>query len=131
MSSFTTPLIIKENGDGTFTLMASFMYYLNDPDGEYVEVPEGYTTDFASVPKAFHWLLPPYHPDYGKAAVVHDYLCSKRLIKRPGNGSVRLCPRVEADLIFYQAAKVLGSPAWKRSVMWAAVRLYAVLAGKK
>src|SRR5207247_1284886 len=47
------------------------------PDGAVqlkpVEVPEGFVTDLASIPRVFYWAL---RPDgaYAHAAVVHDYL---------------------------------------------------------
>lgn len=128
MSTFTTPLQIEENGDGTFSLLASFEYYLVAPPGERVVVHKGYRTDFAST-KPFHWLFPPYHPDYGKAAVVHDYLCTHSHIQKP-DGTERECSRAEADKIFREAQAVLGSPFWKRWTMWSAVRLYAIVTRK-
>ena len=45
-------------------------------DGQHVGivvVPAGFATDFASVPRAFWRLLPPFG-EYMLAAVVHDYL---------------------------------------------------------
>lgn len=42
--------------------------------GRLVEVPAGFVTDGASVPRAF-WALLPVWGRYSRAAVVHDYLC--------------------------------------------------------
>ena len=40
---------------------------------EAVEVPKGFVTDFASIPRPFWALLPP-DGEYTYAAIVHDYL---------------------------------------------------------
>lgn len=37
-----------------------------------VEIPEGFETDGASVPRLFHWFISPFGKLYD-AAVVHDY----------------------------------------------------------
>lgn len=64
------------------------MYYLLDPIawkpegdqvGKYpsVEVPKGFVTDFASIPRIFWSLLPP-DGDYTYPAIIHDYLYWKQ-----------------------------------------------------
>lgn len=122
MSSFTTPLDIRENGDGTFTLLSEFEYYLDDIWGSTVTVNEGYTTDFATT-MVFRVIFPPYHPDYGKAAVIHDYLCSGGFIK---SQKAEYTPsRKRADQIFLDCMKVLKCPVWKRKLMYFGVRFYA------
>lgn len=82
-----------------------------------VEVPEGFVTDLASIPRAFWQVMRP-EGRYAYAAVVHDYLYW-----------TQLRPRVEADLILkfaledskvnsverwaiYQAVDKLGQNAW-------------------
>lgn len=122
MSSFTTPLDIRENGDGTFTLLSEFEYYLNDAWGSTITVDNGYTTDFATT-KMFAWLFPPYHPDYGKAAVIHDYLCTGGKVKSYASNYTP--SRKRADEIFLGCMKVLNCPAWKRNLMYFGVRFYA------
>lgn len=113
MSSFTKPLTVTKAGPRTWRVSRAFDYYVGDPrDGDRVSVPEGFITDFASVPRPFWVILPP-DGEYTQAAVVHDYLYSTRQ---------RL--RRECDRIFYEAMGVLGVPAWKRAVMYRAVRLF-------
>ena len=82
-----------------------------------VEVPEGFVTDLASIPRAFWQVLRP-EGRYAYAAVVHDFLYW-----------TQLRPRGEADLILkfaledskvnsverwaiYQAVDKLGQDAW-------------------
>lgn len=83
-------------------------------------VPAGLTTDFASVPRPFVWLLPPYGA-YTKAAVLHDYLC------RPEAA----ISRADADGLFRRAMRELDVPVVRRWMMWAAVRLGSLLSGAK
>ena len=44
-----------------------------------VEVPKGYKTNGANVPRIFWSIFPPNSPEYLSAAVVHDYLCDAKL----------------------------------------------------
>lgn len=73
-------------------------------------VPAGFTTDFASVPTAFTWLIPRYGV-YTKAAVLHDYLCAEKPVNRS-----------DADGIFRRAMRELEVSFLRRWMMWAAVR---------
>jgi hypothetical protein len=44
-----------------------------------VEVPKGYKTNGANVPRIFWSIFPPNNPEYLSAVVVHDYLCELKL----------------------------------------------------
>ena len=81
-----------------------------------VIVPAGSTTDFASIPRAFWSILPPWGR-YGWAAVIHDYLY------RHG-----LYTRAIADLIFLHAMEELHVAKWKRVTMFNAVRWFGASA---
>lgn len=77
-----------------------------------IEVPCGFVTDFASVPR-FLW---PFFPPAGKwnrAAVLHDYLYSQRSVSR-----------FLADALFREAMFKLGVPVWRRVLMYYAVRMF-------
>ena len=76
-----------------------------------VEVPKGYTTDGASVPRIFWWLFPPNRTDYLPCAIVHDYLCDLGRYK-------------EADEKFRECLKELGVGKFTRRVLYYAVRVY-------
>lgn len=116
MSQFTTPLVGEWNDEMTnFILREPFVYYvgkLNSDDK--IEVPAGFPTDFASVPKKLHWLLPPTGR-YGKAAVLHDYLYEY------GIGT-----KEKADYVFYEAMGVLKVPNFIRNIMYYAVKKFGV-----
>jgi hypothetical protein len=83
-------------------------------------VPHQFRTDFASVPRPFVWLLPPYGA-YTKAAILHDYLCKPEAEVR----------RADADGLFRRAMWELGVPFIRRWMMWAAVRLASFLRGAR
>lgn len=93
-----------------WTLVESFRYQGKD---DTFEVPAGFTTDFASVPRVFVWLLPRYGR-WTQAAVLHDYLWSTT--EESG------VTKSDADGIFLRALRELEVPFLRRWIMWAAVR---------
>ena len=80
---------------------------------ETFTVPAGFTTDFASVPRVFTWLLPRYGT-WTQAAILHDYLWSIS-----GDGRI---DKYDADGIFNRSMRELGVPYLRRWIMWTAVR---------
>jgi hypothetical protein len=77
-----------------------------------VTVPAGFQTDFASVPRipvAFLLAGDEAH----MPAVVHDFLYSSKI-----------CTREEADNTFLEAMTATGVTKWRRTLMWAAVRMF-------
>lgn len=76
-----------------------------------IQVPKGFETDFASIPRIF-WRILPKLDRHIRAAIVHDYLYYT-------NGVTRL----EADAIFEAGMADLGTATWKRWVMYYAVRI--------
>lgn len=93
-----------------WTLVHPITYSANH---DTFEVPAGFTTDFASVPRIFVWLLPRYGR-WTQAAVLHDYLWS---LAKTGEIS-----KFDADGIFLRALRELNVPFLRRWIMWAAVR---------
>jgi hypothetical protein len=111
MSSFTKPLIlIAPNDLGEWSLYEEFSYY--DSKGTIYNIPKGFKTDFASVPRLFWNLFPPYGR-YGKAAVLHDYLYSYKIL-----------PKHEADLEFYEAMKVLEVDKITIKILYLSVKYF-------
>lgn len=108
----------------TWRLVRDFPVHLSldvSEDGPFevqsVTVPKGFVTDFASVPRLFHAIFPPMGR-YGVAALVHDYLCVTKPVSRK-----------QADQAFYSLMRRNNVKPWKAKVMYAAVRLYAILTG--
>jgi hypothetical protein len=77
-----------------------------------ITVPHGFVTDFASVPRAFWHVIPPWGK-YSLAAVVHDYLYFTGEVSRKA-----------ADQVFLEQMRLLGVPWWKRRLMYYAVRWF-------
>lgn len=110
---FITPrIVVQELSPGMWQLVEPLVYQGNS---QQFVVPKGFETDFASVPKLFTWLVPPYGL-YTKAAVLHDFL----LHDKPVSDS-------DADGIFRRAMRELGVSFLRRWIMWAAVRLHSKL----
>lgn len=132
MSSFTTPLRVTpvDGEDNLWELLEEFDYELGAKgSGKRVSCPAGFRTDFASIPRILWAILPPWGK-YGKAAVIHDFLCTYRYYLDE-NGNKVSVTRAECDVIFLEAMEVLSVPPFKRKLMYAAVRTYAIVKGIK
>jgi hypothetical protein len=77
-------------------------------------VPEGYVTDFASVPRLAVWLIPTYGR-YTAPAILHDYLITDCI----PTGRIT---SADTDGLFRRAMRELGVPPVRRWLMWAGVR---------
>ena len=118
MQKFTEEILVESVGD-KWVLKRAFKFYYADKEGvpvKEVVIAEGFVTDFASTPKFLYPWFPPIGI-YNKAAMVHDFLYSSP-------ESFTQITRAEADKFFLQAMKVLDVPAWKRRLMYFAVRLF-------
>lgn len=126
MSSFTEVPQFSPHVDGKrWRVEKGFVYYLDDQKmelGGYVKVPEGFMTDFASVPRLFWNIIPPWGV-YGKATVVHDFLYCFKTYTDP-YGMTRKATKEFADITFYNAMGVLGVKGWKRKTMYFAVKWF-------
>jgi hypothetical protein len=113
MSSFLTELQIKpvDGKDMVWELLAPFRYWIDElHDGTVIEMPIGARTDFASIPRIFWNILPPWGK-YGKAAVIHDWLYKTGVFDRK-----------KCDVIFLEAMNVLGVNYITRYTMYYGVR---------
>jgi hypothetical protein len=110
-SRFLSPLRLQlVEGDGEKWILDAPFIYSSDVLDRIVTVPEGFTTDLASVPR-----LPVVYLLTGatgnEAAVVHDFLYT-----------TRPCSRKDADEVFYEAVLASGVPKWRAWIMWAGIR---------
>jgi hypothetical protein len=121
VSSFTTPLVVTPLDNGRdWKLVDAFEYHVGSlGSGEVIRVPAGFVTDFASVPRVFWRLIPPWGR-YGKATVIHDY-CYR----------CRPCSRRRADRILLEAMRVLSVAWWKRTAIYLAVRAFGWIVWRK
>jgi hypothetical protein len=123
------------------------------PDAEVVNVPPGFVTDFASVPRPVWFWIAPWGR-HGRAAIVHDFLYRNGSVTDVAARQMRRPSKAEADRIFRDAMAVLdhailgrstfwrrapaplralrlGLASVRRSLMWAAVALFGKGAYKK
>ena len=84
-------------------------------DGEVIEIPRGFVTDLASIPKGLRWLVP-VNGKHRLAALLHDYMYY-----------MELDDRIDCDLAFIEEMERQGVRYIKRQAMFAMVRMF----GKK
>ena len=112
MGRFTRPLTVTKIGADTWRVERAFTYFTDL--GQAINVPEGFETDFASVPWGFRNLFP---KDFKgtQAAVTHDWLYNQR--------NEYGWKRGVSDGIFLEAMKTLKVNWLQRHSMYRAVRL--------
>ena len=107
---FHGPLIVEDVNGETWTLVRPLAYI--DEDGTRYDVPAGFVTDFASIPRGF-WNLYPKVGKHNRAAVVHDWLC----VTRPIDSA-------SVHAVFKRALKACGVNKFNRAVMFSMVRVF-------
>ncbi|MBA2694594.1 MAG: DUF1353 domain-containing protein [Ornithinimicrobium sp.] len=109
-----------------FSLLRRIGYRSKRYDEPFV-VPadlETFSTDLASVPRVFTWLVPRIG-DFLPAAVVHDALVDEQDYLGPP------VDRAEADLIFREAMIGLGTGKVRAWLMWSAVTCATMWDGRR
>jgi hypothetical protein len=114
MSRFTDELLVSPLPDGrTWVIRRDFGYDIGEEgSGDTIDVPIGFKTDFASVPRIL-WSLIPRWGKYGNAAVVHDFLYWDQKLTRK-----------KCDELFLEAMCVLNVSLPQRKLIYYAVRLF-------
>ncbi len=113
MSSFTSKLVLSPINSRFWQLEKEFEYKVGDIDSsEIIKVPAGFITDFASVPKIFWSVLPPWGT-YVKAAIIHDFLYKRQIYSRK-----------KTDQLFLEGMKILKVSNSTRLTMYLAVRIF-------
>ena len=108
---FTGPLDVRHSDPTgrTKTVLAPFAFV---GPGIEVQVPAGFVTDFASIPRPL-WAVYPPDGRWAQASVVHD-VCYRQ----------QWCTRALADALFLEAMKASRVPPHRRWIMYAALRLF-------
>ena len=127
MNSFKTPLIVETMGN-RFKLFHSFTYHWKRYNID-IQVPKGFVTDFASIPRLLRIFIPKLGR-YNKAAVLHDRAYQKHYV-RLNKYDWFLFIRKDADLLFLDAMTDLGVKKWKRNIMYKFVRIFGFLSWRK
>ena len=121
MSSFTNELDVRHINGEDWMVLRKFTYHVTSKKSdEKIHIPRGYMTDFASIPRVFWPIVGHPAAEYGKAAVVHDYLYETHRHSRK-----------RSDKIFYEAMVVSKVAKWKRKIIYYAVRMGGRWAWKK
>jgi hypothetical protein len=116
--SLGAPLSLLRFADAVYVLTKPIAWSPN-PGQPYkrVEVPAGFVTDFASIPRTF-WSITRPDGEYAYAAIVHDYLYWTQ--ERPREESDQIFKLVLEDLkidpktiaIVHAAVRLGGNAAW-------------------
>ena len=89
--------------------------------GRMITVPEGFTTDFASIPGPLRAIYSPTDHGFRKASVIHDFLYAYAELF-PGDDHGHISRRW-ADNIFRECMDVTGFRASGRQMLWLGVRV--------
>jgi hypothetical protein len=111
VSRFLLPLDLHYLDGRAWRLLSAFTFG-SVTLARVIEVPRGFETDFASIPRVLWPWLPPTGR-YGKAAVIHDFLYR----------TLGVATRAEADQVLGEAMEELGVGWWTRQVIYRGVRL--------
>lgn len=111
-SKFSLPLRL-EYVDGRSWKLVDYFTFGSTILERSIAVPRGFLTDFASIPK-FLWNLLPPTGQYGKAAVIHDFLYRTAFY----------ATRAQADAVLLEAMVDLNVHWFTRQVMYRAVRIF-------
>ena len=116
-AQFLTDLIVRDDDGRHMTLHAPLKFYSAQRKGSFI-APEGFQTDFASIPRGF-WNLIPKNGKWDKAAVMHDAAYRGEL-QTPTGRKVHLI-KAYADDLFYEAMRASGVNAVTATLMYKAV----------
>ncbi len=108
-----SPMVASPTSDGKYWVLKEPLTYQHPETREIVEIPRGFVTDFASVPRLFWTVFPPCGK-YTSSAVLHDYLYWNQSFK---------CDRKCADDILLLAMKEANVDELTSNVIYTAVRL--------
>lgn len=115
--SFHKELLVESCGDEgkQWILRRAFKFYYETSFCKtYIKVPNGFITDFATIPRFLYSIFPPIGR-YNKAAMMHDYLYDSSCYLK--------ISRKDCDLFFLQAMQILGVEIWIRYSLFLGVRL--------
>jgi hypothetical protein len=117
-----TPLRVELESNGKkWRLAERFIVYTKQAGEEkvWIEVEEGFETDFASIPKIFLPFLE-WRDKFNKASVVHDWLYYTKQFNRK-----------TADRIFLELMLALGISKFKAYLFYYVVRIFGWIHWRK
>lgn len=120
---FRTPLSVRHEVDEDWRLLEPLIFEGRE---EFFVVRSGFRTDFASIPRPVRWLFDTAGTN-AEPGVLHDALW--RESKRRDVTTPRVDPW-DADGLFRRALRESGATVFTRALMWFAVRVAAIAAGR-
>jgi hypothetical protein len=122
-NTFQSSLVVRQASYGEWRMWITQepLRFLHETRGLF-EVPIGFWTDGASIPRALWALFPPFGR-YAKAAVLHDHLLFQLKTKQTA------LTRREIDGIFLDACLACSTNPFRARLFHAAVRAYSLLTG--
>jgi hypothetical protein len=110
-AAFPLPLVVEDGGMRGGSRLWRLVKPFRFQGARCINVPVGFITDGASVPRLCWPLFSPTGSYLG-AAVIHDFLYSSKVLTRK-----------ESDLVFLEAMKAAGVGLFTRRLVFAAVRV--------
>lgn len=111
--TFLDELLVKEVADDNHELITAFRVLVGDNGTTtLITVPQGFQTNYASVPRVAPLAYALFGNIGNKAATVHDFLYTKPAPY----------PKDFADSVFRAGLIAQGIEEWKADAMYAAVR---------
>lgn len=113
MSAFLDTLVTQEVDDVNFLVFDHPLRYLSDYAKRQFTAPVGFITDFESMIRFVPTLYALLGDENHEPAVIHDWLYYSQVVDR-----------ATADEVFFEACGVIGTPLWKRRLLWAGLRIW-------
>ncbi|MBX0311246.1 MAG: DUF1353 domain-containing protein [Sulfurihydrogenibium sp.] len=110
-----TPLKVELESNGKKWKLSEKFIVFTEQAGEekiWIEVEEGFETDFASIPKVFIPFLQ-WRDKFNKASVIHDWLYHTKMFDRK-----------TADRVFLELMLALGINKFKAYLFYYVVRVF-------
>jgi len=108
-----TDLVIRrprsKRWDGNFILEQKMKYLIDD---EIIEIPSGFVTDLASIPRQVWLVVSKYDYGVAEASVLHDYMYKNKK------------GRFYSDLAMKKIMEDYDVPAWRVDLVFKALRLF-------
>ena len=125
--------LIKKSWTNLWKVKEPFEWQIEYKDARYgsIIVPEGFETDFGSIPQILWWF---FNPTKYLAYILHDYLYEKRgeiKIKLFDCSALLVHTRKQCDKILLEALKAEKCSFIKRWLIYLGVRIGGWMAWKK
>lgn len=135
MSSFTEEPQLELQPSGLWKVAKGFKYYIgSENSNQWIDIPEGFETDLASVPRFLWGIFSPFDFRWLKAAIIHDFLLSKdgniRYMKKYGmvveRRFIKRKRKAEIFLEAMQCNEKRPTPHWIAVLFYDIVRGYDI-----